>query len=99
MKLDNSEHEYGLFKGKIVIAYLTNPPEGFIGGIAISNPEIIEFNGRAFLFGYVPNSIVDWTSGLRVGIALEQIAHFLEFDDERELLDKMALANQMKAVQ
>ena len=40
-----------LFKGRVLIAYLINPPEAFSGGVAISNPALEEFYGRIFLMG------------------------------------------------
>ncbi len=81
-----------LFMGKIIIAYLNNPPAEFAGGIAITNPRIEEHNGRTFVIGQVPYSPDDWTSGLRVGLAYEQVTHFLEFTDEDEFFEKTSTA-------
>ena len=95
--IDNSDKLTGnFFKGKIVILYLINPPEAFSGGIAISEPKIEELNGRFFLMGQVPSNPDDWTSGLRTGVAVDQVAHFLEFGDENEFLLK---ASSVKSVQ
>jgi hypothetical protein len=80
------------FKGKIVIVYLTNVPEAFASGIAISNPKVENLSGRSFVIGEVPIHPDDWTSGLRTGIALDQIAHFLEFADEKEFTARNASA-------
>ena len=77
-----------IFLGKVVVLYLNNPPEGFSSGIAIHDPKIEELNGRFFLIGNVPSNPEDWTSGLRAGIALDQVAHFIEFEDENEFLLK-----------
>ena len=77
-----------MFKGKVVLFYLINPPEAFVGGIAVSEPVLEERQGRKFVIGSVPLSPNDWTSGLSVGIAYDEIAHFLEFPDEREFLER-----------
>ena len=88
MELKKSNIKKSLFEGKVVILYLKNPPEAFIGGIVIKNPHIEEFFGRSFLIGESPFSPDDWTSGLRTGISFDQVAHFLEFSDENEYLKK-----------
>ncbi len=77
-----------MFKGKVVLVYLINPPEVFSGGIAITDPQIVEAENRKFVMGTVPESPDDWTSGLRVSVAFDQIAHFIEFTDEDEFLTK-----------
>jgi uncharacterized protein (DUF1330 family) len=77
-----------LFAGKVLIVYLINPPEAFSGGIAIANPSVEERYGRTFLVGEVPESAGDWSSGLRIGIGFDQVAHFLEFTDVDEYVDK-----------
>jgi hypothetical protein len=81
-----------IFQGKVVLLFLKGPPEGFTGGIAVLNPSIEEREGRKFVVGRVPPSPDDWTSGLRVGIAFDQIAHYLEFADENEFFEKSGLA-------
>jgi len=88
MESTSSSPVNDLFEGKVLLVYLINPPEAFVGGIAIINPQIVERMGRCFLIGAVPTRPDDWTSGLRVGISFEQIAHFLEFSDEDEFLKK-----------
>jgi hypothetical protein len=77
-----------MFKGKVVLLYLTNPPEDFTGGVAIVNPEIFEVENRRFVVGTAPERPYDWTSGLRASVAFDQIAYFLEFADESEFLAK-----------
>ena len=81
-----------LFTGGVLIIYLVNPPEGFAGGIAIHHPELQEIQGRVFIVGEVPPSADDWSSGLRIGIGFDQVAHFLEFKDLDEYLEKSSLA-------
>ena len=76
------------FKGKIVVLYLVNAPEAFSSGVAIYNPKIEEWHGRIFLIGEVPSNPTDWSSGLRIGVAFDQIGHFIEFSDESEYLQK-----------
>lgn len=71
-----------------MLFYLTNPPEGFTGGIAIANPQVVEAENRKFVMGTVPEAPDDWTSGLRVSVAFDLIAHFLEFTDENDFLAK-----------
>jgi hypothetical protein len=77
-----------LFKGKVVILYLINPHEAFSGGVAICDPKIEERQGRIFLVGEVPHSEGDWSSGLRIGVAFDQICHFIEFADTNEFLER-----------
>jgi len=82
----NERQEVKFFKGKVVIVYLVNASDAFSGGVAISEPQVRDLNGRFFLIGTAPANTEDWTSGLRTGIAIDQIAHFLEFDDENDFL-------------
>lgn len=77
-----------MFKGKVVLVYLVNPPEEFAGGIAIADPQIVEAEKKKFVTGTVPETSDDWTSGLRVSVAFDQIAHFIEFADEDEFFSK-----------
>ena len=76
------------FRGKVVLIYLLNAPEDFRAGLAISDPRIEEVNGRLFVIGTVPELLNDWSSGQRVGVAFDQIAHFLEFSSEQEFIDR-----------
>jgi hypothetical protein len=80
------------FAGKVLIVYLVNPLEAFSGGIAIHNPVVEEIQGRVFLVGEVPPNADDWASGLRIGIGFDQVAHFLEFKDLDEYLEKSSLS-------
>ena len=54
MEDNSSNPKVPLFKGKVVILYLINPPESFSGGVAICDPKIEERHGRIFLVGEVP---------------------------------------------
>jgi hypothetical protein len=81
-----------MFEGEVVLVYLIDPPEAFTSGIAIVNPEVQDHYGRNFITGTVPRDANDWTSGLRVGVALDQVAHFLEFPDERDFSQRNASA-------
>ncbi len=85
---DDGAHSIRGFKGQILIVYLMNPSEAFSGGIAIYNPTLEERYGRYFLVGDVPTSDGDWSSGLHVGVGLDQIAHFLEFRDLDQFLER-----------
>ena len=88
--MENDSHKSmgQLFKGKVVIFYLINPPETFSSGVAVCNPKVEERHGRIFLVVEVPYNETDWSSGLRIGVAFYQIAHFLEFADTNEFLEK-----------
>lgn len=77
-----------MFTGKVVLVYLASAPKGFAGGVAIVNPMILEIEGRKFVVGTAPEEPGDWTSGLRVSVAFDQISHFIEFTDESEFLVK-----------
>lgn len=73
---------------KVVLIYLINPPEEFAGGIAVSDPEVVEKEGRKFVAGISPEGLNDWVSGLRISVAYDQIAHLIEFDSEEEFLER-----------
>jgi hypothetical protein len=88
MEHDNKVEDKKFFSGKVVLLYLLNPPDEFVSGIPISNPEIKELNGRSYFVGRIPKNPNDWASELRTGIAVDQIAHFIEFDDEEEFIMK-----------
>jgi len=83
-----------VFVGKVVLIYLTDASDDFAGGIAIRDPRIENFNGLLFVTGVVPTGYHDWSSGQRIGVAFDQIAHFLEFEDEQEFMEKSAFAFQ-----
>lgn len=78
-----------MFKGKLILVYLIDSSKEFIGGIALLDPKIEECEGRKFIMGQIPGSSDDWASGLRTGIAFDQVAHYLEFADEDEYFDKI----------
>ena len=86
-------HKGQIFKGEVVLFYLMNAPEEFSGGIVIANPSIQDICGRIFVVGTVPN-IDDWSVGANVGVALDQVAHYLEFSSEQEFNEKSAFWNQ-----
>jgi hypothetical protein len=73
---------------KVVLIYLVNPPEEFAGGIAVGDPEVVEKEGRKFVAGISPEGLNDWVSGLRISVAFDQVAHFIEFDSEEEFLER-----------
>ena len=77
-----------IFKGKVILAYLINPSDEFAGGLAISDPRIEETLGRYFVVGKIPENFSDWTSGLRISVAFDQIAHYIEFEDENDFVEK-----------
>ena len=79
-----------VFQSSVIIVYLINSPEAFMGGIALKNPEIEERCGRQFLIGEVPFNPNDWTSGLKVGISFDQVAHYLEFPSEDEYFKRFS---------
>ncbi len=78
-----------MFRGKLILVYLIDSSKEFIGGIAVLNPRIEEFEGRKFIVGKIPESSDDWASGLRAVIAFDQVAHYLEFEDESDYFDKI----------
>ena len=47
-----------------------------------------------FVVGTVPSIDKDWSSGLKTGVFLDQVAHFLEFKDENEFMERSALGSQ-----
>ena len=77
-----------IFKGKVILAYLINPPDDFVGGLAISEPRIEEKLERYFIVGRVPENPSDWSSGLPISVAFDQIAHYIEFEDEKDFIEK-----------
>jgi len=89
--------ENRLFRGKVVLVYMMNAAPEFSGGIAICDPVLEDNNGRCFVVGTVPNMFDDWSSGQTVGVALDQIAHYLEFSSEQEFIDKSSFWNQGNA--
>ena len=44
--------------------------------------------------GFVPSGFYDWSSGQRIGVAFDQVAHFVEFENEKEFFEKVALSRQ-----
>ena len=72
------------FGGAVVLIYLVNAPETFSGGIPVVNPTITEKGGSQFLVGRLPSNPNDWSSGLPIGIAMDQIAHYLVFPSEED---------------
>jgi hypothetical protein len=81
-----------MFEGKVVLVYLINPPDEFISGIAIFSPQVQDYFGRKFVTGTVPENPDDWTSGLKASVALDQIAHFLEFQNENDFAERNSSA-------
>jgi hypothetical protein len=81
-----------VFEGKVILIYLVNAPEAFAGGIPILNPTIEEKAGRKFIVGSLPNTPNDWSSGLPIGVALDQMAHYLAFSSEEDYLNKSEFA-------
>jgi len=53
---------------------------------------IEEREGRKFVVGRLPNTPSDWSSGLPIGVALDQIAHYLVFSSEEEYNSKSEFA-------
>ena len=88
MRQPNEIDDTKFFRGKVLIVYLINPPDAFSGGIAVADPCLEERRGRIFVVGKVPASPDDWSSGLRIGIGFDQVAHFLEFTDVDEYVEK-----------
>jgi len=79
-----------IFKGKVLLVYLINPPNEFTGGLAIATPRVEEKLGRYFVVGKVPGNPSNWTSGLSISVAFDQIAHYMEFADESDFIEKAA---------
>lgn len=82
-----------MFEGKVVLVYLIDAPDAFAAGIAILNPQVQDHFDRKFITGTVPEDPDDWTSGLRISVASDQIAHFLDFSDEKEFSEISASAS------
>ncbi|MFP4309805.1 MAG: hypothetical protein ACLFRG_15500 [Desulfococcaceae bacterium] len=79
------------FRGGVLLVYLLDPTEMFTGGLAIQDPELTDINGRTFIRGKVPAHTEDWSAGQPIGVALDQVAHYLEFADEQEFMEKVYL--------
>ena len=77
-----------IFGGQVVLFYLVNPPEAFVGGIPIVNPIIEEKEGSRFVVGKMPSDPRDWSSDMPVGIALKQVAHYLAFSSIEDYYKK-----------
>lgn len=85
------------FEGEILLLYLVNSSDAFAGGIALKNPEVKQLSGRLFIIGIIPESTNDWSSGQKTGIALDQVAHFIEFSSEQEFIEKASFAVNVSA--
>lgn len=81
------------FTGEVILIYLVNAPVEFQGGVAIRDPKMEETNGRVFVVGNVPKMLNDWSAGQRIGVAFDQVAHFLEFFTEKEFIERSASWN------
>lgn len=81
------------FKCKVVIVYIMNASPEFSNGVPIQDPRLEEINGRIFVLGVVPNVEEDWAAGLPIGIAFDQIGHFIEFASEKEFFERSSLWN------
>ena len=81
-----------IFTGEVILVYLKTPPTEFAGGVAISRPRIEKKLGRYFVVGTVPENPKDWSSGLPISVAFDQIAHYLEFQDENDFDEKARLS-------
>ena len=77
-----------IFGGEVVLVYLVNPPEAFVSGIPIVNPVIEEKKGVKFVVGNMPSDPRDWTSDMPVGVALNQVAHYLVFASLQDFYKK-----------
>ena len=86
------------FNGKIVQIYLANFYDAYSGGISLQDAEIRELNGRLFVCGVVVENVYDWASGQRAGIALDQIALFVEFDTTQEYRHTLPSPSKLTAV-
>jgi hypothetical protein len=84
----NVIHRERLLECKVALIYLISPPEEFAGGIAVGDPQVVEMEGRKFVAGISPECLNDWASGLRISVALDQIAHLIEFDSEEEFMER-----------
>ena len=81
-----------VFGGRVVLIYLINPHDSVAGGIPVLDPVVEKKHGREFLVGQVPSDPNDWSAGLTVGIAMDQIAHYLVFSTEEEFTKKAEFA-------
>jgi hypothetical protein len=79
-----------VFHGKVVLVYIINPAAEFSNGVSIYRPEITDLFGRKYIVGTTPTDINDWTTGLRVGVALDQVVHYVEFADEIEYIERIS---------
>ena len=76
------------FDGDVVLVYLVNPPDTFVGGIPIVHPVIEEKAGLTFIVGQIPSDPRDWTSEMPIGVSLKQVAHYLVFPTLEDFYQK-----------
>ena len=76
------------FGGDVVLVYLVNPPDAFVGGIPIVHPVIEEKAGVTFIVGHIPPDPRDWTSEMPIGVSMKQVAHYLVFATLEDFLQK-----------
>jgi len=79
------------FHSGVLLVYLKDAKDEFRGGVSICDPIFQKIEGRDFLVGTVPNVVNDWSCGQQIGIAFDQVVHFLGFNNETEFTDKLAL--------
>jgi hypothetical protein len=77
------------FEGQVLVVNTTGA-----GGAVIQSPEFTEIDGRRFITGtavLLDNEGPQWTSGLRVWIALEQITTITEVPSVDEYVRRCTL--------
>lgn len=84
-----------IFRGRVILVYLSNAAPEFRNGIAILHPQIKELFGQTYIVGVVPDDIDDWASGLRVGVIFDQVVHYIEFDTEDEYFERTSMEKQI----
>ena len=79
------------FKGKIIIVYLDNAPEGCAEGVLLDYPHFVKRNDRIFLSGRIPEiDGQEWVAGTQASVLWDAVIHYLEFkslDDYRGRLE------------
>ncbi len=86
--MDPSDDSLPDFGDKAVTFYLANVP--FEYAVTLDSPSLERQAGRVFAVGKVlPSGSHDWTSGVRVSVAWDQISQYIVFDSAEEFAGRI----------
>ena len=89
---EGQETELPDFQGKVVLLYLSNPPQTLDAGTLLEYVEFRRFGSKLFLVGRVPE--VDdsqWVSRLQSGVAWDSVVNYFIFDSHEDYKLRMSL--------